>query len=267
MNGPLLGHTWRSQRTKLLIVVIALAVWGFMMPVIYATVGRELEDLINSNPLFKQMSNFGGADVFSLSGSIALGFVHPIAVALVGVFAIGFGAAAIAGERQRGTLEVLLARPVSRRGIYLTLLFAVGVFIALAVAALLVGALAGAVAFDVLGEIELSRVPLLWLNGWLLWFAFASVALAASVSFDRLAPALGIVLAFVIVSYFLDVLASLLPDAEPLQPYSLFHYLRAKPLLTGTSPALDMLLLVAVAGAAIAYALWHFPRRDIAAPS
>ena len=46
---------------------------------------------------------------------MALGFIHPIAVGLNLVFAVGFAPAAIAGERQRGTLEVLLSRPISRR--------------------------------------------------------------------------------------------------------------------------------------------------------
>jgi ABC-2 type transport system permease protein len=267
MSPPLLRHTWRSQRTKLLIVMMGLAIWGFLMPIIYATVGKDLEALISSNPLFRQMSQFGGADVFSLGGAIALGFVHPIAVALIGVFAVGMGSSAVAGERQRGTLEVLLARPVSRNGMYLTLLLAVGLFIALAVAALLAGSLVGALAWDVLGEIDVARVPILFLNGWLLWFAFAALALAASVSFDRLAPALGITLGVVIISYFLDVLGSLWPDAAWLQPYSLFHYLRPKPVLTGTFPTLDLALLSVVAVIGIAYALWIFPRRDIAAPS
>ncbi|MBA2254687.1 MAG: ABC transporter permease subunit, partial [Chloroflexi bacterium] len=194
MSLPLLAHTWRSQRAKLVIVMVGLAIWGFLMPIIYATVGKDLEGLISSNPLFRQMSQFGGADVFSLGGAIALGFVHPIAVALIGVFAVGMGTAAIAGERQRGTLEVLLARPVSRRGLYLTLLVAVGLFIALAVVALLAGSLLGAISQDVVSEIDLGRMPVLFVNGWLLWFAIAALSLAASVSFDRLAPALGVAL-------------------------------------------------------------------------
>ena len=53
---------------------------------------------------------FGGGDIFTLSGSIALGAIHPISLILNSVFAVGLATAAIAGERQRGTLEVLLAR-------------------------------------------------------------------------------------------------------------------------------------------------------------
>ena len=62
----------------------------------------------------------------------------------------------------------------------------------------------------------------------------ASIGLAASASFDRLSPALGITIGFTIVSYFLEVLGSLWPDASVLQPYSLFHYLKPNDLLSGT---------------------------------
>ncbi len=74
---------------------------------------------------------------------------------------------------------------------------------------------------------------LMWLNGTLLFWAFGAIALLASVSFDRLTPAIGISLAVVLVSYFLDVLGSLWPDAKWLQPYSLFHYVDAKADLAG----------------------------------
>ena len=67
----------------------------------------------------QQFANFGGGDIFSLSGPIALGLIHPIAIILTSVFAVGFSTSAIAGERQRGTLEVALARPIARRTFYL----------------------------------------------------------------------------------------------------------------------------------------------------
>ena len=76
--------------------------------------------------------------------------------------------------------------------------------------------------------------------------AIAAIGLAASSSFDRVAPALGVTLGFVIVMYFLEILGSLWPAAAPLQPYSLFHYLKAKAILLGTPVFLDDGLLAAV---------------------
>ena len=108
---------------------------------------------------------------------------------------------------------------------------------------------------------------MLWLNSVLLFGAFAAIALAASVSFDRLTPALGVTLAIVITMYVLDVLGSLWPAAEMLQPYSLFHYLKAKAILTGVAAPFDLVVLSLVTLIAMAWALMVFPRRDLAAPS
>ena len=57
------------------------------------------------------------------------------------------------------------------------------------------------------------------------------------------------------------------PDAQGLQPYSLFHYLKAREILGGTVDPFAFVVLAVVAVAAIVWALVVFPRRDLAAPS
>lgn len=267
MNWTLFRQTCRFQRVRLALVCVALAIWGFLLPVIYARFGSQFSALMNSGLLPEEFAKFGGGDVFSLSGSIALGFIHPILIILVSVFAVGFSTSAIAGERQRGTLEVLLARPVSRRAVYATLALSVSGFIAIAIAAFLLGSTLGAGAAGVTDELAFERLPWLWLNGVLLFGSFAAIGLAASASTDRLAPALGVTLAILVVMYFFDVLGSLWPDAEFLQPLSLFHYLQAKAILTGTAAASNSVLLGSVIVAGVVYTLIVFPRRDLAAPS
>ncbi len=210
---------------------------------------------------------FGGGDVFSLSGSIALGSIHPIALVLNSIFAVGFSVSAIAGERQRGTLEVLLARPLSRRTAYTTLLVAGFLFVAAAISATVVGSFVGSAIAGVTDELDVGRLPLLWLNGVLLFGAITAIGLAASVSFDRLSPALGVTIAIVVVMYFLDVLGQFWADAKFLQPYSLFYYYDPKDLLDGAARIGDFVVLAVVTAIAIAWALVEFPRRDLAAPS
>jgi ABC-2 type transport system permease protein len=267
MNRVLFGHLWRSQRTKLLIVCVAMAAWNTFLPVIYQSFGVQMKSLVDSGVIPKQLTNFGGGDVFSLAGAIALGYVHPISIILVSIFAIGFATSAVAGERQRGTLEVLLARPLSRRTLYITILAAVLSFVALVLIAASVGTVIGSTLVGVIGELSIDRLPMLWLNGMLLWGGFAAIGLAASVSFDRLTPALGVTVAIVIVSYFLDILGSLWPDAAGLQKYSPFHYLASRDVLTGTVNLGGLAILAAVGAVAIGVALVVFPRRDLAAPS
>jgi ABC-type transport system involved in multi-copper enzyme maturation permease subunit len=267
MNWTLFRQTWRFQQVRLALVCGALAVWGFLLPIIYARFGSQFSALMNSGLLPEQFAKFGGGDVFSLSGAIALSFIHPIAIILTSVFAVGFSSAAVAGERQKGTLEVALARPISRRTFYLTLLAASFVFVGTTIAALLAGGVRGAVFAGVAGELDYQWLPLLWLNGVLLFGAFAAIGLAASVSFDRLPPALGWAIGIVITMYVMQVLGSLWPAAEKLQPYSLFYYLKPKPILTGAGEPVDLAFLGIVILIAMAWALLVFPRRDLAAPS
>ena len=267
MSRALFAQTWRAQRLKILIVCVALTVWSALLPIVYGAFGQTFRDIIESGIVPEELTQFGGGDIFSLSGSISLGAIHPISLILNSVFAVGFATAAIAGERQRGTLEVLLARPLSRRTAYLTLLVATLTFVAAGLLATMVGVTIGSAIAGVLDELPVERLPLVWLNGFLLFGAFASIGLAASASFDRLTPALGITAAVVVVMYFLEVLGTFWPDAEVLQPYSLFHYYQPKAVLEGDAPILNFALPAIVAAIGIAWALVEFPRRDLAAPA
>ena len=267
MSGRLFLRTWRAQRAKLVAVAIGLTIWGSLMPVVYEAFKEQIKVLLGTGAIPQQFVQFGGGDLFTLPGTIALGFIHPIAVALTLVFALGFAVASVAGERQRGTLEVLLARPLSRRRLYLTLLVATILFVAIAMAAQVLGTFIGSSLSGSLAELQPERLGLMWLNGLLVFAAFGSIALAASVSFDRLTPALAVSLGFVLVSYFLEIIGSLWIDARGLQPYSLFHYLDPKGALNGTMTVGDWLIPLGVFGAGVIAALVVFPRRDLAAPS
>jgi ABC-2 type transport system permease protein len=267
ISGPLLRHTWRTHRVRLGIIALSLGVWAFLMPVIYATFGHEMEVMLASGIIPQAFLRLMGADPFSINGSVALGAVHPIAIALEIVYPVGFAAAAIAGERQRGTLEVLLARPLSRRALYATLLLAVIAAAVITTAATTLGTVTGAVLYDVAGGLDAGEMALLGLNTVLLLAALGGISLAASASFDRLTPAIGIALAVTLLGYVLEILGTLWPDAAFLQPYSLFHYLHPLEILGGNASPGDFLVLIGVAAASTAYGLWRFPRRDLAAPT
>ena len=267
ISVPLLRHTWRTHRVRLAIIALSLGVWGFLMPVIYATFGHLMETVTKSGIIPGAFMRLMGADPFSINGSVALGAVHPISIALEIVYPVGFAAAAIAGERQRGTLEVLLSRPLSRRSLYVTLLLAVIAATIVTTAATTFGTVAGALLYDVAGGLDAGELALLGLNTVLLLAALGGISLAASASFDRLTPALGIALAVTLVGYVLEILGTLWPDAAFLQPYSLFHYLHPLEILGGNASPGDLLVLAGVLVASTAYGLWLFPRRDLAAPT
>ena len=267
INGPLLRHTWRSHRLRVALIALALGVWGFLMPVIYATFGVQMEALLHSGIIPEAFLRLLGADPFSLTGAVALGSVHPVALGLQLIYPVGFAAVAIAGERQRGTLEVILSRPLSRRSVFATLLLVIAAFAALTTAGQLAGTLLGATAYGVGGQLDLGLLMFLGLNTIVLLVALAAVSLAASAVHDRASTPVAIGLVVVIGGYVLEVLGTLWPDAEFLQPLSPFHYLRPLEVLAGRGEGSDIVVLVALGIAAAAFGLWRFPRRDLAAPT
>lgn len=270
MSAILLRRTVSAWAVRVALVAAGLTAWGFVLPVIYATFGADFRALVEGGyfgDLFEVFEAFGGGTVFSLAGSIAIGFIHPIPIVLVAILAVGLPAAALAGERQRGTLEVLLARPISRRRVYLTTLAATVLFVVLAVGADVAGIVAGAAVFGVMGELPTTGLATAALNAALLYAALGSIALALSASFDRLGPVLGIALGFAVLSYAVEFLGTIWPDLAALRPWSLFHYFQPAEILAGTGEPADLVVLFAVATAATTVGLWVFPRRDLAAPA
>lgn len=267
MNGTLFGHALRSNAVELIAIAGGLVAMGVIMPVMYAAFGQEIGQFVESVPLLAQFANFGGGNLFSLEGSLALGFGHPVTLLLLGIMALGFPAMAIAGEREKGTLEVSLSRPISRRGLYATSFVAGVVFIGL-LTALLVTAM-GLTSFVVgLGdEIDVVRLAQLWLAGTLLFVGFMTLALAVSVESDRAGPAIGIPTAFVVLNYLAFAIGSIWPDMQWLEEYSFFNLLKAQDILAEGMAFSDGVIMLGFIVVFAAIALYRFPRRDLPAPS
>jgi ABC-2 type transport system permease protein len=267
MNGPLFARTLAWQRARWVLVALALFGWGVLIPVIYTAFSDAIRDLANSGAIPEQLLNFGSGSLFSLPGAVTLGTQHPIAIALISVFAVGASSTAIAGERQDGTLEVVLARPLTRNGLYATIGAALLIVVAVVLAALLAGFAAGAAIQGVLAELAVERLPLVFANGFLLWGGFTMFGLAASVSFDRAGPAIGLTLAYLLVHYFFEILGSLWQDVAWTQEYSLFHHFNPTEILAGRLEPVDLVVTGIAFILPIAWALAVFPRRDLAAPA
>jgi len=67
MNRALFLHTWRANWLRLLIVMIALAAWGSVLPIIYNAFGAQFRQPMESGAIPRQLAEFGGGDIFTLS--------------------------------------------------------------------------------------------------------------------------------------------------------------------------------------------------------
>ena len=267
MSTRLLLQTLRWQRVRLAIVVLAGIGWGLLIPVIYGAFSDVMRDLADSGAFPRELMSFGSGSLFTLPGAITLGLQHPLAIAMLGIFAVGASATAVAGERARGTLEVLLARPISRLALYFSILVALLLTVLVVLVAILGGMVGGSAIQGLTDELDLGQLPLVVLNGFGVWAAFTTFGLAASITFDRPGPAIGLSLGYLMINYFLEILGSLWADAAWTQDYSLLHHFDAGAILSGDAVPLDLVIVFVAAIVPVIYALIVFPRRDLAAPA
>lgn len=267
MSGRVIRQTLHWLRARLAAVVVAGVAWGALMPFIYTQFSDVFREMANSGQIPEALLNFGSGSLFTLPGTFTLGFQHPLAIALIAIFAVGSASTAVAGERARGTLEVLMARPISRVALYWSLLVALLLAAAVALLAILAGMYGGTVANGLTDAIDAGGLPLVILNGFGLWAAFTTFSLAASVTFDRPGPAIGISLAWLLFHYFVEILGSLWADVAWTQEYSLLHHFNPGEILGGRLDPIDLVIVFAAAVIPIGYALYVFPQRDLAAPT
>ena len=113
-------HTLRRLRGQILGWGIGLALYGLLMGAMYDTVNaiEGMEEMLASYP--KELWAFFG-DMMNLNtpeGFFGTYFSSYIPI-IVGIFAAGAAAGLLAGDEERGTLDLTLAYPVSRTGLFM----------------------------------------------------------------------------------------------------------------------------------------------------
>ena len=207
---------------------------------------------------------FGGEESFDFG--TAAGFLQSriyslILPLLLGIFAIGFAAGTLAGEEERGRLDLVLSYPVRRSRLVLEKAAAVAAgLLALGAASWL-----AVLAFGAIVDLEVSAGDVLAATAGatlLSLFHGAAALLAGAITGRRGTAIAGGAVVFA-GGYLLNVLAELsdsLAFADDLSPYH--HGVGVDPLRNGW-PAGSFLLLTALAALATAAAGMAFGRRDI----
>lgn len=239
-------------------VALIIAVW----PTVHSNPG--LNKLAQDYPeALQAFLAFGGAvDYSSPAGYLGIELFSLMVPLLLLVAAIGTGAGSIAGEEERGTLELLLANPVSRTKVVLekTLALAaelVGLGVVLWLA-LWIGALIAGM------DISAGHLAAATLSAVLLALAFGAIAVLLGAATGKRTVAIGLTAAAAVAAYLVNGLAPLVHALEVPQKLSPFyHYAVGDPLRNGISFT-HLAVLVAIAVVATALAPWFFSRRDVA---
>jgi ABC-2 type transport system permease protein len=258
--------------------------------VIFAGPGKIAQTLVGGESLHFERA----MDVLSI------GYVHPLMQVLFCIWAIGRAANAVAGEIDRGTMELLLAQPIRRRTVIFAHLAVDAVAIPLlclslwggtALGCRLVGPFRPSTAalamfpFPVKVDETLLQVdpwafgPSLWNVGSLL-FAVSGVTIALSAAGRFRNRVIGIAVLIFLLQFLVNVVGQLWDAAEWLRPLTVFFYYQPQQVVLADKWTVDpaavwgrgpvsvnvLAILFGVGAIGYAVALATFTRRDLPAP-
>jgi ABC-2 type transport system permease protein len=236
--------------------------------------------------------------------TLSIGYVHPLIQTLFCIWAIGRASGAIAGELDRGTLELLLAQPLPRYQLVLGHLVVDLLTIPLLCLSLWAGTWLGTWLvspieispedvrlFPFLGQVQLDPETLQLhpaafapglVNVAALLFAISGYTLWMSAAGRFRWTVLGAAVLVTLLQFFINVLGQLWDAIAFLRPFSVFYYYQPQQIVlhqkwtvdlgtvwNGGEPLLAvpvLAVLLTVGSVGYLMAMWTFCRRDLPAP-
>ena len=191
-------------------------------------------------------------------------FVHPVLLVVLASVVIASASRAMAGEIDEGTVDLLLSYPVSRSTVVVVVTVLVQIEVVLLCSVVLMSLRAGLALGGIDPPSNWSAFVWVTVNLWALYFAASGIALLISAWASERGVAIARTLGFLVISFFLNLLASLWDQVEWLRYVSIFNYHQPQPTVASGGPlAFDFAVLLLVGTLSTAAAFRHFGGRDI----
>lgn len=244
--------------------LLGFAFLSWFVGVFYSTFGSS--DVINQQfqtlpPALKSIAGLSGDfnTVPGYFGSQIFGKTMPMVAAVLGIM-LGL---AIATEEEEGTLQTLLAAPISRTKVYLSKWFA---FVAI-FALLMVGLCAGLgislwqqnLSLDILRVLEATA------NVWLIMVFFLSLTYAVGAALGKRSTAIAVSSILAVSGYFLNAMAAGVEALKPYDKLSVYYYYGSENVLVKGLNYTNFGILAGVSLVLLIIGGVIFARRNIAA--
>ena len=268
MNRGLIEKAFREVWLLTLILGGALLIIQILLAYVIPTFGDQMAGVMGQIQFVQDLlAALLGAEMDETIGPHVfqgIPWVHPVVFAIIWAHELTFCTRLPAGEIDRGTIDVLLASPVTRWQVYRseTLVFLLTGVVLLGMG--LIGNYAGGVLAGTESFPPAGQIVAVLANAFCLYLAVGAVIYLFSSLSDRRGRAVGSGLAVVMASFLVSFLARFWEPAESLSFLSVLSYYR--PMLVfqnGDWPLAHMAVLVAVAGFFWVLAGAILDRRDI----
>ena len=254
----------RDRRRGLIGWALGLAGYVVLQTSFYPSVqSSELQRAIARYP--KELKAFfGGAQSFDFStgrGYLNVELFSLIIPALLTIAAIAYGAAALAGEQERGTLDLLLANPLTRTRAVTEKAVGLAATVAVLTSVTYVVLLVMNQIVDL--RVGFANLAAACLGAALVGFGFGAIALLAGAMSGVRAVAIGVPAALFVGAYLVVGLAGLVSSLEPLRALSpLYHSSGTQPLEHGL-PIVNFAALAGWCIVTVIATIVVFNRRDL----
>lgn len=209
---------------------------------------------------------------------LSMAYVHPLTQVILCVWAIGRASGAVAGELDRGTMELLLAQPLRRSQVILAHLAIDAITVPILCLSLWAGTCVGAYVVGFMDATQEQLQVNLWrfgpalVNVGLLVFAVSGITMVISAAGRFRGRVLGIAVMAGLVQFLVNVIGQLWSPMEPLRPFTVFYWYQPQPIITQANWAEQaavwqrFAVLAGVGAVGYMLALWTFCKRDLPAP-
>lgn len=242
MHSAIFIRSLRARWKSTLVWSLGLFALALLFAGLHQSFASEINDLVGLYPEDLQafVGNISGAA--EPAGWLGLQLYNIFLPFVVGAIGVGFGSSAIGKEEESGTLELLLASPISRGRILLQKAAAIEAQLAIIAGSLWLGVAIGSVIFP----FDVSLLDVFWASfmGWLMgvFFGFGTLALQTLSGNRGFALSTGI--AVLVIGYFADALAQLFDWLLFLQYFSPFYYYDGPGVLLNGLDAVSVAVLV-----------------------
>lgn len=214
------------------------------------SVPESLRSLIGSVESFKSIPGYVAQQIYGPQIPI-------MTIILAVVLYIGIGV----GEEDRGTLQTLMAQPITRSQIYLQKFYAGAIILSIVSVTVAIGVLGGVIGLG--EEISLLRLLQATIMLCLLNIAYGVVAYAIGTGTGKKGLAIGVSSAYAFLSFFISSLAPSVKALQPFEKLSIFYwYNTPQPVVVGMDWSNVLIIVVFIVVFALV-GLFGFLRRDI----
>lgn len=193
---------------------------------------------------------------------ITMGYEHPFVLFLYMFFAVGVPSGLLAGEVQKGTMELILSRRVTKLHVYICagLISVIGMYALVII--MFLGTVVATHIYDFGKPIPLDMFFRIAICGGLFASTVGAITLLCSAVFSSRNIAIGIAVTFLVINYFISIISEWWPRMSFLKGATLFKYVEGPQIVTGwpigNMCVLAVILLIAATLGAI---IWQ--RRDL----